>query len=326
MDPWILMTVLHLNVVLTKGTKVVDQFNNDPQMFVFLISTKAGGVGLNIVSANKVYTPLQPINLTHSVLFDPNWNPAHDLQAQDRAFRIGQRRDVEVFRLISQGTVEEIVYARQIYKQQQANIGYDASNERRYFKGVQGQSHGELFGLENIFSFDPDRPFLRGVVNKTSVAEQVIAMAELNFSQHERDNAMQLAEVDGVSGIRQFAKISSQNDILGKVQKEEVFVDPVTAILSEVGVEYTHLNMEIIGPSRVEARISEMAMSAAKDAERGDLRAYLSNHGVGGKQYKIGYKVLIFMLMTGIFHWMFGRDNLKAWQRCLDIHLLKHSA
>jgi DNA excision repair protein ERCC-6-like 2 len=45
---------------LTIGTKVVDQFNNDPQMFVFLISTKAGGVGLNIVSANKVYRPVHP--------------------------------------------------------------------------------------------------------------------------------------------------------------------------------------------------------------------------------------------------------------------------
>jgi len=226
--------------------------------------------------------------LTFSVLFDPNWNPAHDLQAQDRAFRIGQRRDVEVFRLISQGTVEEIVYARQIYKQQQANIGYDASNERRYFKGVQGSSHGELFGLENIFSFDPDRPFLRGVVHKTSVAEQMIAMAELNFSQLERENAVQLESVDGVSGVKQFAKISSQLDAQEELSEEKV-VDPVTAILSEVGVEYTHFNMEIIGPSRVEARISEMAQAAAKDTERGDLRAYLSTHGVLGNQYKIGY-------------------------------------
>jgi DNA excision repair protein ERCC-6-like 2 len=178
------------------------------------------------------------------------------------------------------------VYARQIYKQQQANIGYDASNERRYFKGVQGSSHGELFGLENIFSFDPDRPFLRAVVNKTSVAEQVIAMAELNFSQQEWENATQLESVDGVSGVRQFAKISSQTTI--PEDEEQKHVDPVTAILSEVGVEYTHLNMEIIGPSRVEARISEMAISAANDAERGDLRAYLSTHGVGGNQYKIG--------------------------------------
>lgn len=105
--------------------EVVDTFNSDPTQFVFLISTKAGGVGLNITSANKV------------VIVDPHWNPSYDLQAQDRAYRIGQTRDVEVFRLITLGTIEEIVYARQIYKQQQANIGYTASSERRYFKGVQ---------------------------------------------------------------------------------------------------------------------------------------------------------------------------------------------
>lgn len=195
---------------------------------------------------------------------------------------------MEVFRLISQGTVEEIVYARQIYKQQQANIGYDASDERRYFKGVQGSKHGELFGLENIFSFDPDRPFLRSVVHKTSIAEQEIAMADLNFTQEEIENAMLQNSGDDESSIRQFAKLSSQSHS----DEEPAQVDPVTAILSEVGVEYTHLNMEIIGPSRVEKRISEMATSAAQDAERGDLRAYLSTHDVGGNKYKIGYCVL----------------------------------
>jgi hypothetical protein len=104
------------------------------------------GVGLNITSANKV------------VIFDPNWNPSYDLQAQDRAYRIGQVRDVEVYRLVSAGTIEEIVYARQIYKQQQANIGYTASTERRYFKGVQGASQmkGEIFGLANLLTFHGD--------------------------------------------------------------------------------------------------------------------------------------------------------------------------
>ncbi|KAL8690307.1 MAG: hypothetical protein Q9224_004436, partial [Gallowayella concinna] len=123
--------------------KIVDDFNSDPNEFVFLISTRAGGVGLNITSANKV------------VVVDPNWNPAHDLQAQDRAYRIGQVRDVEVFRLVSAGTIEEIVYARQIYKQQQANIGYTASTERRYFKGVQEKKEhkGEIFGLANLFAW-----------------------------------------------------------------------------------------------------------------------------------------------------------------------------
>jgi hypothetical protein len=141
---------------------MVDEFNSNPSAFVFLISTKAGGLGLNITSANKV------------VIVDPNWNPAYDLQAQDRAYRLGQTRDVEVFRLISAGTIEEIVYARQIYKQQQANIGYNASVERRYFKGVQDQKDlkGEIFGLANLFApTNSEEIKLRDIFNKTNIAE-----------------------------------------------------------------------------------------------------------------------------------------------------------
>ncbi|CRK45257.1 hypothetical protein BN1723_019675, partial [Verticillium longisporum] len=111
------VTYLDGSLSYLERQQAVDDFNSDPGQFVFLISAKAGGVGLNITAANKV------------VIVDPHWNPSYDLQAQDRAYRIGQRRDVEVFRLVSSGTIEEIVYARQIYKQQQANIGYTASSE-----------------------------------------------------------------------------------------------------------------------------------------------------------------------------------------------------
>lgn len=92
---------------------------------VFLISTRAGGLGLNLVSANRV------------VIFDPNWNPAQDLQAQDRSFRFGQQRHVTVFRLLAAGSIEELIYSRQIYKQQLFNIGVNGNIEKRYFEGVQ---------------------------------------------------------------------------------------------------------------------------------------------------------------------------------------------
>lgn len=91
-----------------------------------MISTRAGGLGLNLVSANRV------------VIFDPNWNPAQDLQAQDRSFRFGQRRHVTVYRLLAAGSIEELVYSRQIYKQQLFNIGVvNGTFEKRYFEGVQ---------------------------------------------------------------------------------------------------------------------------------------------------------------------------------------------
>lgn len=70
-------------------------FNADPKIKVFLLSTRAGGQGINLASADTV------------ILFDSDWNPQQDLQAQDRAHRIGQTRPVVVYRLATKGTVEE---------------------------------------------------------------------------------------------------------------------------------------------------------------------------------------------------------------------------
>jgi SNF2 family DNA or RNA helicase len=69
------------------------------------------------------------------VIIDPSWNPSHDLQAQDRAFRIGQVRNVSVYRLVAAGTLEEMIYTRQVYKQQQAAVATEGSKETRFFTG-----------------------------------------------------------------------------------------------------------------------------------------------------------------------------------------------
>lgn len=133
---------------------------------------------------------------------------SYDLQAQDRAYRIGQTRDVEVFRLISAGTIEEIVYARQIYKQQQANIGYGASEERRYFSGVQGDkaNQGELFGLKNLFSFQ-ENTILKEIVNKTNVAESRAGVAVVGLEGSEDDDGEFEEDLDGVNALSQLAAI-----------------------------------------------------------------------------------------------------------------------
>lgn len=81
------------NVALRQ--ELIDQFEEEKDITAFLLSTKAGGVGLNLAAANKV------------VIFDASFNPFDDLQAEDRAWRIGQTRDVHVIRIIAQGTIEE---------------------------------------------------------------------------------------------------------------------------------------------------------------------------------------------------------------------------
>jgi SWI/SNF-related matrix-associated actin-dependent regulator 1 of chromatin subfamily A len=78
---------------------LIDQFRDDESITAFLLSTGAGGTGLNLTYANKV------------VIFDSSFNPQDDVQAESRAHRVGQTRPVEVVRLITKGTIEEQIYA-----------------------------------------------------------------------------------------------------------------------------------------------------------------------------------------------------------------------
>lgn len=83
-----------------RGT-LLKKFNaeNSPY-FMFLLSTRAGGLGLNLQSADTV------------VIFDSDWNPQMDQQAEDRAHRIGQKKEVRVFVLVSVGSIEEVILER----------------------------------------------------------------------------------------------------------------------------------------------------------------------------------------------------------------------
>merc|ERR1719223_2005866 len=89
------------NTTSDEREKRMYMFNDpDSPYFVFLLSTRAGGLGLNLATADTV------------VIFDSDWNPMMDAQAQDRAHRIGQKNEVRVFRLCSTSPVEERILQR----------------------------------------------------------------------------------------------------------------------------------------------------------------------------------------------------------------------
>jgi len=78
----------------------IHTFNTDPERFVFLLSTRAGGLGLNLMTADTV------------IIYDSDWNPQCDLQAQDRAHRMGQKRPVMVYRFITVNTIDQKIVER----------------------------------------------------------------------------------------------------------------------------------------------------------------------------------------------------------------------
>ncbi|XP_008050949.1 DNA excision repair protein ERCC-6 [Carlito syrichta] len=101
---------------------LITRYNEDTSIFVFLLTTRVGGIGVNLTGANRV------------IIYDPDWNPSTDTQARERAWRIGQKKQVTVYRLLTAGTIEEKIYHRQIFKQFLTNRVLKDPKQRRFFK------------------------------------------------------------------------------------------------------------------------------------------------------------------------------------------------
>jgi SNF2 family DNA or RNA helicase len=111
--PWVKLTGQSKN-----RDALIDKFTSG-EVPLFLISLKAGGVGLNLPQADTV------------IHYDPWWNPAVENQATDRAHRIGQTKKVWVLKLVAQGTIEERMLALQERKSQLAQDIYSGSVQRK---------------------------------------------------------------------------------------------------------------------------------------------------------------------------------------------------
>ncbi|XP_061192459.1 DNA excision repair protein ERCC-6-like [Saccostrea echinata] len=101
---------------------MITTYNQDPSIYLFLLTTRVGGLGVNLTGANRV------------IIFDPDWNPSTDTQARERTWRIGQTKQVTIYRLLTSGTIEEKIYHRQIFKQFLTNRVLKDPKQRRFFK------------------------------------------------------------------------------------------------------------------------------------------------------------------------------------------------
>ncbi|XP_063307314.1 DNA repair and recombination protein RAD54B isoform X2 [Pelobates fuscus] len=123
---------------VSQRQQIVDGFNsNYSSSFIFLLSSKAGGVGLNLIGAS------------HLILYDIDWNPANDIQAMARVWRDGQRRTVHIYRLLTTGTIEEKMYQRQISKQGLSGAVVDIVKNSNHIRF-------SLDELRNLFTLHED--------------------------------------------------------------------------------------------------------------------------------------------------------------------------
>ncbi|KAJ3773127.1 P-loop containing nucleoside triphosphate hydrolase protein, partial [Lentinula raphanica] len=238
---------------------LIDEFHSNPDIFVFLISTLAGGTGLNLTGAN------------HVVIFDPHWNPAHDLQAMDRAYRIGQTRPVKVYRLLGAGALEELIYNCQVYKQQQMRIGYEASIQTRYFEGVKNdpQKRGELFGLKNIFRLDETKIATKSSIEEANQAQLDWAFANVDTKGMKKESN----DLENLAGLDEFVMDDTiKATPTGAEDKDE---SRIAKILQTVGITYTHDNAEILKQNEIEVEKAKELLKKLKATGRRSGRASL---------------------------------------------------
>uniref|UniRef100_A0A1B0DPQ1 Uncharacterized protein n=1 Tax=Phlebotomus papatasi TaxID=29031 RepID=A0A1B0DPQ1_PHLPP len=116
----------------------MERFNGDKRIFVFILSTRSGGVGVNLTGADTV------------IFYDSDWNPTMDAQAQDRCHRIGQTRDVHIYRLVSEKTIEENILKKANQKRLLGDLAIEGGNfTTAFFKSSTIQ---DLFNVDTSVS------------------------------------------------------------------------------------------------------------------------------------------------------------------------------
>ncbi|GKT46751.1 DNA repair and recombination protein RAD26 [Colletotrichum spaethianum] len=232
------MTYLRMDgeVAVDKRQALIDRFNNDPSIDVFLLTTRTGGLGVNLTGATRI------------VIYDPDWNPSTDLQARERAWRLGQTKPVAIYRLMTSGTIEEKIYHRQIFKQFMTN---------KVLKDPKQRANFDLSDLYDLFSFG-DNSHSMASANRSKVFEG----AEVKYKSETNDqpgkpskNAVPISSIkaeDEVERVRKLAGVAAVEEFTEDKTPEDE--KRITESLFSRTVESAYEHDQIMnGKKRVQA-------------------------------------------------------------------------
>lgn len=183
----------YLYMRLDGATKIEDRqilterFNTDDKVTVFILSSRSGGLGINLTGADTV------------IFYDSDWNPAMDKQCQDRCHRIGQTRDVHIYRFVSEHTIESNILKKANQKRQLDNVVIQKGDfTTDYFSKL---SVGDLFGAEasKVIGANSAKPLLLedSEANKNPKSlEKLLAQAEDEDDVKAANLAMREVDID----------------------------------------------------------------------------------------------------------------------------------
>lgn len=249
--------------------QLVDKYNRDESIDVFLLTTKVGGLGVNLTGANRV------------IIYDPDWNPSTDIQARERAWRLGQKKEVMIYRLMIAGSIEEKIYQRQIFKQFLTNKILKDPKQKRFFKNTDlhdlfklgdGSESAEIFANESSIS---NRRNGRGT-NGSGNDYQGGGTSESNAKRRKREPTDDLSKLAGVAKESEFEseETAKQKGNSDPASNEESNI--LEGIFAKAGVQSSLEHDAIVNASRPDTvlmereaeRIASQAAEALKESRK----------------------------------------------------------
>ncbi|XP_052053936.1 helicase SRCAP isoform X2 [Apodemus sylvaticus] len=260
----------HLYLRLDGSTRVeqrqalMERFNADKRIFCFILSTRSGGVGVNLTGADTV------------VFYDSDWNPTMDAQAQDRCHRIGQTRDVHIYRLISERTVEENILKKANQKRMLGDMAIEGGNfTTAYFKQ---QTIRELFDMPleeppgSSVSSVPEEEEEAVASKQTHILEQALCRAEDEediraATQAKAEQVAELAEFNENDGFpagegEEASRPGAEDEEMSRAEQEiAALVEQLTPI-ERYAMKFLEASLEEV--SREELKQAEEQVEAAR--------------------------------------------------------------
>ncbi|KAL8762611.1 MAG: hypothetical protein Q9184_001412 [Pyrenodesmia sp. 2 TL-2023] len=260
------------NTAIHARQGMVDEFNNNPDAHVFLLTTKVGGLGINLTGADRV------------IIYDPDWNPSTDVQARERAWRLGQKREVMIYRLMTAGTIEEKIYHRQLFKQFLTNKILKDPKQRQTFQmqdlhdlftlgsANDGPTEtSELFKGTEVKFDDPGGPIAPATAASGIAASHISPVTSGGMEENSA-----VARMAGVASLERFQGEKAEEAAASSEQGPNSEARVMEGIFARAGVHSALEHDQIINGKRVisadpkiiEREAKKVAAQAAKELKR----------------------------------------------------------